>query len=189
MINLLPSDSKKDIRAGYANVTIIRYLVITLSAFVVLAIIVVLAYVAQSGLRAAAQERVSAANVSTSEYAETKQKADNFRSNLLTAKQILDNELKYSKLILKIAASIPEGVYLDNLSLDSKTLGTQTTLSASAKTIEDAKMLKTMMEENDELFSNVYFQSITPQLDSDDGIKDEYPIKISLSVTIKRDAL
>lgn len=189
MINLLPPDNKKDIRAGYANVIIVRYLIIVVMAFGILAAMVGIAYVAQSGLRAAAQDRVAKAAQSTNEYKEVLETAENFRSNLATAKQILDNELKYSKLMLEIAASLPDGVYLDGLSLDAESLGTPTTLSASAKTIADAKNLKTRLENNEELFSDVHFQSITPQEEAEDGPSNPYPIKISIAVTIKKDAL
>lgn len=189
MINLLPPDNKKDIRAGYANVIIVRYLIIVVIAFGILAAMVGVAYVTQSGLRGIAQERVSKATQSTAQYNKIKEEAELFRSNLSTAKQILDKELKYSKLILEIAASLPKGVYIDSLTLDAETLGTPMILSASAKTVSDAKNLKSRFESNEKLFSDVHFQSITPQEASEDGPREAYPIKVSLSVTIKKDVL
>lgn len=190
MINLLPPDNKKDIRAGYANVIIVRYIVLVLVAFGVLAGIVGVAYVTQANLRVTAQERVDNAAENTGAYETTKQEAETFRTNLATAKQILDKELKYSELIIAIAKALPDNVYLDTLSLDAETLGEPVSLTASAKTIKDAQKLKASFEQNSDLFSDVHYESIAPQAQSgEDRSSSAYPIKVSISVTIKKDAL
>jgi Tfp pilus assembly protein PilN len=114
-------------------------------------------------------------------YAQVEQEANNFKNNLTVAKQILDKEVIYTKVILEIAALTPKNVVLNNLNLDAKTFGTETTLTARAKTVNDAIALKNSFQ-NSPSFSNVHFQSISTV-----ETPNAYPINVSLNVTIKKD--
>ena len=58
MINLLPDDKKKEIRAGRANVILLNYIIMSLVATGLVGLIVAGAYVTQGVTRANAQARV-----------------------------------------------------------------------------------------------------------------------------------
>lgn len=193
MINLLPDDKKKEIRAGRANVILLNYVIMSIGAAVLVGLIVVGAYATQSISRANAQGRVAESDQAAAKYADTKKEADEFRSNLATAKQITDKQTYYSKLLLKIASVVPQGVVLDSLELNPANFGSEATLSAHAKTYEDALQLKSTFQKSTQLFSDVHFSSIQTgggeTSDTGGAADTAYPVSISLSVIINKDAV
>lgn len=185
MINLLPDEHKNQIRAGRTNVLLLRYIGMLVSAIVVLSGLVVGSYVVLNTSRESALAKVSDNNQQVTEYTKIRDEAEQFRSDLATAKTIMDNEVTYSKLIYKIADVVPSGVVLDSLELDSAKLGSSATMSASAKTYNDAVALKNAFIKDENLFSDVSFETLSY---TDEG-GGSYPIKVSLSVTIRKEAL
>lgn len=182
MINLLPLEEKRQLRAARTNTLLIRYniLLIIIVAFTGLAIGVTYIYLTNTETNAKQALQDNEARVS--QYASVQTQANQFRQNLATAKQILDNEVTYSSVVLQIAQLIPAGVVLQSLDLDSHTFGSDTTLVAEAKDYTSAVALKDSFSKSS-LFSNVHFQSIT-----DSGSNGGYPITINLDVTIKKGA-
>lgn len=182
MINLLPPDAKREIQAARANNLLIRYnlLLVSSSIFLLLAIGVV--YVYLNNVKTGAQATISDNQAKVADFTPIKNQADLFRQNLSIAKQILDRQVNYTKVMLEIAAILPSGTILSGLNLDASTFGTETTLVAQAKSYDRALALKDAFSES-ALFSNVHFQSIT----STEGASD-YPMTVTLNVTFKKDA-
>ncbi len=181
MINLLPPEEKRQLRAARSNTLLIRYNIFLVVAVATLALAVVITYVYLSASKASAQQTINDNNAKVASYADVQTEANQFRSNLSIAKQILDHEVTYTKVILQIANLLPNGVVLNNLNLDAQTFGTETVLVAKAKDYASALALKTSFEKSS-LFTNVHFQSITG------GDAGPYPFSVSLAVTIKKDA-
>lgn len=179
MINLLPSERKSEIRAARINVILMRYVIFILAGIGLVAFLVLATFLSLATAQQGAKSRISENQAREATFSITKEEAEQFRSDLAVAKIILENEVKYSALIYKISASLPSGVVLDNLSVDSQTIGTNVVFSASAKSTQAALDLKTAFQNNKELFSNVYFQSISY---SEDG--GPYPYSTSLNATI-----
>lgn len=186
MINLLPDDHKQQIRAGRTNVLLVRYIAMLSTAIIVLGGLVVGAYLVLNVTRESAQAKVDDNDRQVADYIAIRNEAEQFRSDLATAKTILDNEIAYSKLIYRIADALPSGTALDSLELDSAKLGSNATMSASAIDYAAAVKLKEAFIEDENLFTNVSFETISNQSDSGG---DRYPIKVSLSVTIRKEAL
>lgn len=179
MINLLPNERKSEIRAARINVILMRYVIFILAGIGLVAFLVLATFLSLATAQQNANNRIAENQVREATFADTKKEAEQFRSDLAIAKAIIDNEVKYSSLIYKISGSLPSGVVLDNLSVDSQTIGTNVVFSARAKSTQAALGLKTAFENNTELFSNVYFQSISF---SDDN--SQYPYSTSLNATI-----
>ena len=185
MINLLPEEHKQQIRAGRTNVLLVRYIGMLVSAIIVLTGLIAGSYVVLNTTRDNAQAKVNDNDQQVTTYQQVRNEAEQFRSDLATAKSIMDNEVTYSKLIYKIADVVPSGVILDSLDLDSAKLGSSATMSASAKTYNDAVALKDAFIKDENLFSDVSFETLSY---TDEG-GGTYPIKVSLSVTIRKEAL
>ncbi|MFI5212420.1 MAG: PilN domain-containing protein [Candidatus Saccharimonadales bacterium] len=183
MINLLPFEDKRQIQAGRTNSLLIRYNVFLLGGLIFLGAAVGITYVYLSSTKATAQQTIADNQSKVGSYAAVKNQADQFRSNLTTAKQILDRQATYTKVILEIAQLLPQGVILQNLNLDSQTFGSPTILSAQAKNYAGALALKDAFQSSD-LFSNVHFQSIS----TSPTPGNPYPFTINLSVTIQKGA-
>lgn len=183
MINLLPIEEKRQIRAARSNVLLLRYTLLSLGAMVVLGLIVGGAYVLMNNAKASAEKTIAENAARASSYNEVTAKANEFRANLSIAKSILDKEVNYTNVIIAIAQSLPDNVVLDSLDLDAKTFGTPFSLSARTKSYDDAVTLKNTLQESD-AFSDVSLQSVT---NAADGDTTGYPVSVSLNVTISQE--
>lgn len=187
MINLLPYEHKSEIRAGRANVLLVRYIAILMCAAIVLGGLLVGAYIVLNNTKAIAEVKVQENENRMAAFQATRAQSESFRSDLSTAKTILDENISFSKLIYRIAATVPSGVILDNLTLDPKTFGSSVDLTASAKSFDDATKLRDAFSRNDQVFSDVSLQTIRSPEGAATG--DQYPVKVTLSVVINKGAL
>jgi Tfp pilus assembly protein PilN len=181
MINLLPPEEKRQLRAARTNTLLLRYNVFLASAVAFLGLAIGITYVYLSTTKANSESIINENKAKVASFAEVQSQADIFKANLTTAKQILDNEVIYTKVMLAIAALMPGGTVLDKLSLDSQTFGTPTTLTAGATNYDNALKLKDAFQAS-ALFSDVHFESINS------GGQPPYTLTVNLKVTIKKDA-
>ena len=179
MINLLPPQEKRQILAGQTNILLWRYCIISLLLAGLLFTVTGGVYYIMTRAKASAESTIEMSNQETAKYHKVQQQVTNFNNNLATAKTILDKEVRYSKIAIKIAQALPSGIVLESLNLDAKTFGTPITLTALGKSYDDALRLKTSLEQSDS-FQNVHLASVT-QASSEDG---DYPISIAINVTI-----
>lgn len=182
MINLLPDDDKRQLRAARTNSLLIRYNILALAILAFLGLAIGVTYFYLNTTKTNAQGVIDGNRARVSSYAPVQKEADQFRANLATAKQILSHEVTYSNVILEIAALLPSGVILQNLSLDANTFGTPITLTANTKSYDNAIQLKNSFQSSP-LFSDVHFTTITSTAG---GTSGQYPVTVSLSVIIKK---
>jgi Tfp pilus assembly protein PilN len=183
MINLLPEDNKKEIRAGRANVLLLRYNIFTLVAIAMLILFCGLFWVIMSAEKINA-EQTNRGNISkTAGYAAVRKEAEEYRNNLTIAEKILDKEINYTEKVFAITKLLPKGVVLDGITLSAKDFGSQTVLTAKAKDYASVTALKNSFQ-NSSVFSNVFFQAITDS--SGSGTPAEYPISVNISVKINK---
>lgn len=187
MINVLPYEYKAEIRAGRTNVILIRYITILLLAAVVLGGLVAGSYVVISGTKANAEQKAAENDARLLGFQKIRTDADEFRSDLATSRAIIDSGVSFSKLVYDIADTIPEGVVLDNLTLDPATFGTPITINANAKQFSDGTRLRDELAANTKVFSGVQLLSIRSS-DASAGSTSGYPVQVSLSVTINKGA-
>lgn len=183
MINLLPTNDKRQLRAARTNSLLIRYNIFMLVIIVFLGLAIGVTYVYLNTVKTNAKTTIDDNAARVSDYATVQKEANQFRTNLATAKQILSHEVTYSNVALEIAALLPTGVVLQNLSLDATTFGTPIILIANAKSYDGAIALKNSFQASP-LFSDVHFTTIASTTSSDTAA--EYPVTVNLSVTIKK---
>ncbi len=181
MINLLPPDIKKQTSAARTNLLLLRYTILLLGAVAFLLAAIGLVYVYLGNAKSTAEETIADNIARAGDYGSVETDANAFRQNLANAKQILDSDIKYTKVILEIANVLPSGIVLDTLSLDSQTFGTPTTLAANARDYATVLRLKDSLQASS-IFSNVSIQTIS------DGGSGDYPLTVTFSVTIRKDA-
>lgn len=182
MINLLPPEYKKELRAARINVVLRRYILFQIIAIGLLAAMIGATFFVITMIKAGAEEEITSNQTRASSYAGVEAEAKLFQSNLSTAKTILDNEVRYTAVILAIAKNIPSGVVMSDLNLDSKTFGQPTSLTAKSKTYDGALQLKKSFEES-ALFTNVRLETVA----ASDDEKSAYPINIQINVTIQKE--
>lgn len=183
MINLLPENEKRDIRAARTNVTLLRYNIITFIAILILVAFCFAFYMILSNSKARALQTYDANNQKTATLANVRAAADSYRSNLTVAQTILQNGISYTDIIIAITKLLPSGVILDSLNLNATTFGQQTRFSAHATTYAVAEQLKQNFQTS-KYFTNVYFETLGYDTSGQDQVSKKYPVTITFDATL-----
>ena len=179
MINLLPPDRIKQIHAGQDNVLLLRYCLASLVLTIPLAGLIIFSHVTLANQKAEAEETISANLEKARKYSLIQEASTEFQNNLQVAKTILDKEVRYTNAALAVARTLPPGIVLQSLTLDSSSFGQPIVLAALGKSNNDAIRLKTAFE-NSTSFSETHLISISSVQDTGDG----YSVDISISVIV-----
>ncbi len=189
MINLLPDETKRDIRAARMNVILLRYNLLAAGAAALMVLVCLIFYVILQDNQSQALNTTNDNNAKAASFASVRKEANEYRDNLTLASKIIDNGVSYTNVIIAITKLIPSGVILDNLTLSAQTFSQQTTFAGHAKSYEAAAKLKESFQ-NSKIFSDVYFQSLTTSGPSTNGggSNNAYPIVLSLSAKLSKAA-
>ncbi|USN96799.1 MAG: PilN domain-containing protein [Candidatus Nomurabacteria bacterium] len=182
MINLLPDEEKRNIRAGRMNVVLLRYNFMVLVAIGVLVLFSAMFYFILHATQSGAVSTSTDNSSKASNYASVRQQATNYKNNLAVAKTIFSNAVSYTSIVNSITKLVPSGVVLDSLNLSDSTFGQQSSFSAHARNYADATKLKANFQSS-KLFSNVFFQALTDGGGSPDG---NYPVSFVISAKLNR---
>lgn len=184
MINLLPGETRRQLRAARTNTTIRRYYVLLLVAATLLVAIFAVGFKVTLDQAAAAMAIKAKSDQQATQYQATRKAAEEFTKDLASAKTILASDVRFSEVITDIAAVIPAGTILSNLSLNTQESKAPLNISARAKTYEGAVSLKNSLEQSP-IFENVSLVNVGA---SSDPAPDAatYPISITLSVKFSK---
>lgn len=189
MINLLPPEAAKQLRASRHNSILLRYLMGTGVVLVLIIVVYAGAYImmrsAESASTTISQE--NQAKIARLKAIETKAKA--YKGDLDIAKSIFNSELSYTTALHKVASALPAGAVVESLDLNPTITGQPITLLVSATTKTIALSVKDTLEKAG-IASNITIASLQEQ--GSDGKSDqqatsaEYPIQINLNLTFQK---
>ncbi len=182
MINLLPHEDKRQLAAARSNTLLLRYTILFGLLVVLLMVEIAGSFLVLSTEKTRNEQAIQENEKNTASYNATKASAATFATNLSTAKYILDQQVPYTAIILKLAAALPEGSALDKISIDPTTFGTPTTLTVQTISYPKAVEIKSSLQQSG-LFSEVSFQSVT------EGPAKKYPFTATYNVTYSKDLL
>lgn len=186
MINYLPADQKKQLRAARTNVLLLRYNIALVFAVAFLALAMATATFMLSNEKTAAEDTIATNQTQAGDFATIQTRADSFRKDLTDAKAIFDGEITYSSLYLEISRLIPAGVALESLKLDPSQIGTPITLTAKIKGEQQAINLLDRFK-NAPLFGNAAtYGALAANTGADSGT---YPYILPINVTINKEAI
>jgi len=180
MINLLPDEMKKDLRAARTNTVLLRYNIMLIFAVLFLAGALAIVYVFLSTMKTSAEQAIKENVVKEQSYVAVKQEADIFKNNLSDAKTIFDEELSYSRALVRYAQLFPDGTATNNIQFSPTSFNTPMDVSVKITGQSAAQALVKSMTTSPYVsgFSN---KSITI---SKDG---SYPYTMEVSFTLKKD--
>lgn len=181
MINLLANERKSEITAARVNVIFMRYIGITLLAFLFICGAFYLSKTLLDDTMKSAASLIETNDVKAGVYADTEQQVQVLSGQLNEAKSVLDQEIRYSKVLVTIGQLMPAGTILGKVTLSNATFaGTPVELKAYAKNASDASLLQSQFQ-NSPLFSQVTLQGT----DASGGI-DGYPVEITMSISLNK---
>lgn len=184
MINLLPPDSARQLRAARHNSVLIRYVA---GGGIVLGLIVVVYLSAFALLKTTEASNTSSSEVNQqkiNEYSEVAATAKEYRDNLERARTILDAELSYTTALANIASGLPSDTVISSLALTPEGVGQPITLTVQAKSQAAALAVKEQLEKN-KIARDIRISSLSAQSSSGEGAApEEYPYSINLNLTL-----
>lgn len=180
MINLLPDEMKKDLRAARTNTVLLRYNIMLIIAALFLAGALGVVYVFLSTMKVSAEKSIQENIAKEQSYQNVKLEADTFKSNLGDAKTILDGELSYSRALVRYAQLFPDGTAVSNLQLSAASFDTPMDVSVKITGQPAAKALIQSMTTSNYV-TNFSRKSITI---SQDGT---YPYTMDVTFTLKKE--
>ncbi|MEI7917784.1 MAG: hypothetical protein WCH58_00150 [Candidatus Saccharibacteria bacterium] len=173
MINLLPEDTKKQLRAAHYNVILLKYITFLGAgmAFLVLACGVSYFYLLAS----------SNSGSDKGTYAAAKKQLDSLKSSISITNNIFAERVSYSSVITAIAAALPAGTAINQLSIDSSISGTSATFQINGSSTVTAESLKTNFASSvSPLFANFSVQPT--EQSSSGGSASDAPINCVLTI-------
>lgn len=187
MINLLPDEAKRDIRAARMNVILLRYNLLAAGAAALMVLVCLIFYIILRDNQSQALNTTNDNNAKAASFANVRKDATEYRDNLTLASKIIENGVSYTNVIIAITKLIPSGVVLDNLTLSALTFGQPTTFTGHAKSYETAAKLKENFQTS-KIFSDVYFQSLTTSGTGTGGSGNAYPVALMLNAKLSKTA-
>lgn len=184
MINLLPTDKKAQIRAARTNVVLVRYIFIILFALAFILGTMYVAYRVLTLTKTSSEQTIASNDLKAGAYNETKTQVDTLNASLGEAKTLLDQEIRFSKVLTNIAKLAPQGTVLDRLTLDAESFGINpVTTKVYGKTAADISQLKSNFEQSP-LLTGV---TIQPIVEAGEGT-EAYPVSSTITFTLNRAA-
>lgn len=181
MINLIPTEEKRQIRAARANSILVRYTFVLLMAGAFLGLVLAGSYFLLTLTKSSSEALIEANDTKADAYSNTQNQITALTSNLTEAQAVFEQQLSYSKTLSNIGASLPAGVVLEKIALTPESFtGTPTTLKVYARDNQSTVTLRETFSTSP-YFSNVNLDSV-----SETGGIDGYPVTASLTVTLNR---
>lgn len=182
MINLLPPNEKKQLKAARANVLLLRYNFLVLAALIFLVVGLSVVYLYLTAQKQNAELTIQENAQREVKYSAVKADAEKFRSELSSAKNILDSQVSYSKALIRLSSLFPAGTVLqDRLDLNESMLTTPLTLVVKVK---DEGAAQAVLES---FQSSKYVSSATKDTI---GIGDaNYPYTMNMRVLFNKEIL
>lgn len=180
MINLLPTDDKREILAGRTNRILIRYVTLLGIFAAIVALVCGIMYLYLVSVQSSAEQRIEESNRQAADFKDKQKEVDEFRSNLNTIKDMLNKKVDYSTAILRFSNTVPKGVTIENLSLSLDQIGEPQIISGTAKTQASLFAMKDAFNESP-YFSDAHFTFVT------NTNKESGGATFSMSITPKKE--
>ena len=181
MINLLPDNTKVQLRAARVNVILLRYIIVIVIAFAFVAMVLAGSYVLLTQTKTSAEQLIAANDTKAQAFSQTQAEISQLSGTLSGAKSILDQQIIYSDFLRTLGQTMPAGTVMESLTLnDAAFNGTPVVVKVYATSSDAAVGLREQFQANP-AFSSVNIESI-----SETGGIDGYPVSASLTLTINR---
>lgn len=118
MINLLPTNNQKDIKARRSSFIFFKYIIVIGSAVAFL----ILASLTTNIFLSIAKNTENSTDTSNSELASVELELSAYKTNISQAEQILNNQVSYSRLLLNLASLLPSGSIIRQIDVNESSI-------------------------------------------------------------------
>ena len=142
MINLLPREQQREIRAARTNTLLLRYLILLIGAMLFLLGALGVTYFSLASSARQADSVREQNERAAAGYQETQIAATALRSELSSVKSLFESEIRYSKVLLRLSALLPVGTSIESFSIDNTSFSQPVTLSVYVNGEQQARQLE-----------------------------------------------
>lgn len=185
MINLLPTDTRRDTLYARRNSRMLRWLLALSVALVVSGLIIGAGYVYLNQSTKDYQKRleVSKQNLQAQNVEQTQKKVEEISGNIKLTTQVLGKEILFSKLLRQFGATLPANTSLDQLQIDKLQGGL--TLSVLAKDINSATQVQVNLQDpKNKIFEKADIENISCD---PGGTNKSYPCTVQIKALFLKD--
>lgn len=179
MINLLPYDNKKQLRAARHNVILAKCLGFLLAGIVFLTISCVVTYKLLKTDGITAHPSIAEDYISNTNQPPITDEMDSIGPELATAKIIINSRTSYSDIITEISSTLPDGAIIDTISINNSSPGQPSMLYIRTKDQNIGQQVKNKLTKS-KLFSSPKIVNVTSAKDS----TSDYPYTTTISLII-----
>ena len=177
MINLLPSDKKRDIIYARKNTLLLRWSLLLGMAIVIVIVLIGAGnlYIKSSQKSYDKQIADTTQTLESENLSQTQKQITDLSNNITLIQKVLENTILFSKLLKQAGAVMPPGTILSNLEISKVEGGID--LTASAKDYKSATQIQVnLADPENKVFEKVDILSINCNDASDTG----YPCTVNL---------
>ena len=185
MINLLPHDDKREIRAARTNVLLFRYTIASFVALLILLLVAGAIVLLLNDAKQRAEQTTKENQAAVAGYAEVQSKATAFRSDLTKAKQLFDSEIRYHLVVREVARLLPSGTEINDFRISEASFTEPLTLQVKVTNGDRAAALLRSFQQS-AIFTNPAYGSLTSNTGDD---AETYPYNLELIVTLNKEAI
>ena len=160
MINLLPVENKKQLRAAVHNRILVRYIFLLLITLLLSAAIFGFIYISLKQSQAIFKAQEAENNKKIVQYADMQKNASELNKNINQTKNVLAKRVDYSKVLFKLASILPKGVSISDIKLEAKLFEGEKKLVINLTNANQASDIKKILETS-KLFKSVSIFSVT----------------------------
>lgn len=181
MINLLPPEVKTSYRYARSNVVLRKWVFMFVIALVGLGLIATygLLTIQQSSRHYEKEIAASQAVFEKEDFDGTQKRAEEISSSFKLVVKVLEQEILFSKLIQKIATTIPRGANLTGLTINQG----QKAIDVTANAVDyatAAQVQVNLADTNNGIFSKADILSINCSSKSESGVPSAYPCTVNI---------
>lgn len=191
MINLLPPNSAKELRAARHNVALLHVAVGAGITLVLIALVYAATFVLMKSSEMSSVTSSQENQQKIARFNKIEAQAKEYTASLQLAKSLFGSETSYPTALHKIASAMPPGTVLQSLNLAPTLVGTPTTLSVLAKNKDAALAVKSKFETAG-IAKDITIASITEGGNSGAGgsaqqavATADYPVVLGLNLTFQ----
>lgn len=179
MINLMPDEAKRQLKAARMNVSLLNYFLVLLVAAVFLVFILYGSGVLLRQTEDSAQQLIIANDTKAEVFDATQTQITQLSGQLTDAKAVLDSQRSFAKILTTIGQGMTPGTVIDELSLTPAALAGEPFVATIFATSSTATVELQESLESSGAFSSVTISSIT-QSNAVEG----YSVSASMTLTL-----
>lgn len=188
MINLLPRENLRQLKAAQQNTLIVRYTILSLISLVAIVVIFGITFIFLKAAEHQGNITAKQHEDKLSSYASVRQEAKSYEDNLKAAKHLLNQNIPYTNALLNIASAIPQNTVLQSITLSPASVKAPFTLNARTVSYDGAIKLRDSLSEK-RIGTDVKLLSVTDDRGEDrqngegsDPLVAKYPFSVSIQI-------